>query len=79
MNALEIDAVERLADELRTLQWERFIDAADIRLDSESGHLIFQDVKAAWELSHPLSIFLADAMEKLGFSPSSELSQSERQ
>lgn len=78
MNALEINAVEKLANEFRNMKWERFVDAADIRLDHDKNHLVFQDIKAAWELSHPISIYVTDAMEMLGFSSGSDQPQSEQ-
>lgn len=60
-----IIAVDKLADELREADWERFVDAADIRRDSQKNHLIFQEVKAAWILAHPISPYVVRAIAEL--------------
>lgn len=70
MDALEIAAVDQLAEELRTLHWEKFVDASDIRRDSETNRQLFEEEKAAWERIHPISHYVAEAMFQLGFSSS---------
>lgn len=60
-----IIAVEKLADELRDADWKRFVDAADIRRDSQKNHLLFQELKAAWILAHPISPYVVTAIAEL--------------
>lgn len=66
MDAEVRDAIDQLANKLRQFDWERFIDASDIKVSSQTNPVLFQKLKDAWELSHPLSHYLDGALSQIG-------------
>lgn len=57
--------VHKLATELRNKRWSEFVHSADTRARIEKDSPACKQVKARWELEHPIAHYVPDATAQL--------------
>lgn len=57
--------VHKLATKLRNRRWAEFIGSADTRTRIEKDSPAYKQMKARWELEHPIAHYVPDATAQL--------------
>lgn len=65
MELLLAAEVRKLAAHIRQTRWTAFVSAADIRAAAEKNSTQFEQMKARWELEHPIAHYIPDAATQL--------------
>ena len=65
MELLLAAEVRKLAAHIRKARWTAFVAAADIRTAAETNSAQFEQMKARWELEHPIAHYIPDAATQL--------------